>query len=194
MNIDARFEKISKYAEDEGVIIPVRKTANSAGYDFYAAEDVVLEPAMGDEMIDRLVKIVAGRYNSSKDVINAFPFDLNTVASIVKEANAKIPLVPTGIKCQIPDGYYLELSVRSSTPLKHWLILGNGIGVIDGDYYNNPDNEGHIYFQLINMLPFPVKISKGECFGQGILKEYHKTIDDEGNENAREGGFGSTSE
>ena len=40
-------KKISKYAEDEGVIIPVRKTANSAGYDFYAAEDVVLEPGNG---------------------------------------------------------------------------------------------------------------------------------------------------
>ena len=194
MNIDARFEKISKYADDKNIIVPFRKTANSAGYDFYAAEDVILEPAMGDEMIDRLATTVAGKFGNMEEVSKALPFDLNTVAAIVKEANAKIPLIPTGIKCKIPDGYYLELSVRSSTPLKHWLILGNSIGVIDSDYYNNPDNEGHIYFQLINMLPFPVKISKGDCFGQGILKEYHKTSDDEGNENAREGGFGSTSE
>lgn len=194
MNIDARFEKISKYADDKNIIVPFRKTANSAGYDFYAAEDVILEPAMGDEMIDRLATTVAEKFGNMEEVSKALPFDLNTVAAIVKEANAKIPLVPTGIKCKIPDGYYLELSVRSSTPLKHWLILGNSIGVIDSDYYNNPDNEGHIYFQLINMLPFPVKISKGDCFGQGILKEYHKTSDDEGNENAREGGFGSTSE
>lgn len=194
MNIDARFEKISKYADDKNIIVPFRKTANSAGYDFYAAEDVILEPAMGDEMIDRLATKVAEKFGNMEEVSKALPFDLNTVAAIVKEANAKIPLIPTGIKCKIPDGYYLELSVRSSTPLKHWLILGNSIGVIDSDYYNNPDNEGHIYFQLINMLPFPVKISKGDCFGQGILKEYHKTSDDEGNENAREGGFGSTSE
>lgn len=194
MNIDACFEKISKYADDKGIIVPFRKTANSAGYDFYAAEDVVLEPAMGDEMIDRLAATTAKKFSNMEEVSKAFPFDLNTVAAIVKEADAKIPLIPTGIKCKIPDGYYLELSVRSSTPLKHWLILGNSIGVIDSDYYNNPDNEGHIYFQLINMLPFPVKISKGDCFGQGILKEYHKTNDDEGNENAREGGFGSTSE
>lgn len=194
MTIDACFEKISKYADDRNITVPFRKTANSAGYDFYAAEDVVLEPAMGDEMIDRLATAVAQKFGNMEEVSKALPFDLNTVAAIVKEANAKIPLIPTGIKCKIPDGYYLELSVRSSTPLKHWLILGNSIGVIDSDYYNNPDNEGHIYFQLINMLPFPVKISKGDCFGQGILKEYHKTNDDEGNENAREGGFGSTSE
>ena len=47
---------------------------------------------------------------------------------------------------------YLQLQVRSSLPLKHWLILANGVGIIDRDYYNNPDNEGHIYFQLINLF------------------------------------------
>ena len=49
------------------------------------------------------------------------------------------------MKCKIPDGYYLELSVRSSTPLKHWIILANGVGIIDADYYNNPSNEGEIF-------------------------------------------------
>jgi dUTP pyrophosphatase len=41
---------------------------------------------------------------------------------------------------------YLELSVRSSCPLKNWLILANGVGIIDADYYNNPQNEGEIFF------------------------------------------------
>nr|DAF58687.1 MAG TPA: deoxyuridine 5'-triphosphate nucleotidohydrolase [Siphoviridae sp. ctxMM9] len=46
MNIDARFEKISKYKDDEGIIIPYRKTADSAGYDFYCAEDTIIFPAV----------------------------------------------------------------------------------------------------------------------------------------------------
>jgi dUTP pyrophosphatase len=36
--------------------------------------------------------------------------------------------------------------VRSSSPLKYWIMLANGVGIIDADYYNNPDNEGEIFF------------------------------------------------
>ena len=64
--------------------------------------------------------------------------------------------------------------------------------VIDSDYYNNSSNEGHIYFQLINLSPFSIQLHKGDRIGQGIIKHYLKTNDD----NAigeRSGGFGSTS-
>ena len=193
MNIDARFEIISKYADDSMVTVPFRKTADSAGYDFYAVEDTVIEPYMGDAMVDRLALAVSEAYKTQEEALSAMPFTLAQTAEFVKKAEAKVALVPTGIKCKIPEGYYLELSVRSSLPYKHWLILGNGVGIIDGDYYNNPDNEGHIYFQIINLLPFAIKIQKGECFGQGILKEYHKTSDD-ATEGERIGGFGSTDE
>jgi dUTP pyrophosphatase len=40
----------------------------------------------------------------------------------------------------------LQLALRSSTPKKKGLMLANGIGIIDADYYNNSDNEGHIMF------------------------------------------------
>jgi dUTP pyrophosphatase len=86
----------------------------------------------------------------------------------------------------------LQLSARSSLPLKHWLIVANGVGVIDGDYYDNPSNEGHIYFQLINLSPVPIVIKKGEKFGQGIFLNFGVTSDDKATEK-RKGGFGSTS-
>lgn len=193
MVIDAKFEKISKYAEDDSIIIPFRKTQDSAGYDFFAAEDIEIKSVWDDEVSDELAKAVRNQFSSFEEYLTHGAFTLEETARVVKEANAKLALVPTGIKCKIPEGYYLKLCVRSSLPLKHWLILGNGIGVIDGDYYNNPDNEGHIYFQIINLLPFSVKIQKGECFGQGILEEYHKTSDDRG-DGTRVGGFGSTNE
>ena len=44
--------------------------------------------------------------------------------------------------------------------------------IIDADYYNNPDNEGHIYFQIINLAPFDIVLRKGDAIGQGILKPY----------------------
>lgn len=192
MNIDAKFEKISKYAEDSAVIVPFRKTAQSAGYDFYAAEDTVIPSYCGDDMWDNLAEVIGKEFKTMEEFQNSLPLGLNQVADFIKKANAKVTLVPTGIKCKIPDGHYLQLSVRSSLPLKHWLILANGVGIIDADYYNNPDNEGHIYFQIINLLPFPVVIKKGECFGQGILLEYGVTSDDKGTDATREGGFGST--
>ena len=79
-------------------------------------------------------------------------------------------------------------------PLKHWLIVANGVGVIDADYYNNSDNEGHIYFQLINLSPWDIVIEKGDCFGQGIILPYETTSDDDNNDVIRSGGLGSTSE
>lgn len=111
-------------------------------------------------------------------------------------ANTLIPpyqimLIPTGIKCQIDEGYYLQLALRSSTPMKKHLMLANGIGIIDGDYYNNPDNEGHIMFQVINFTNKEVFISKGERIGQGIFLQYNKVDEDDASGN-RIGGFGST--
>ena len=83
--------------------------------------------------------------------------------------------------------------MRSSTPLKYWLICGNGVGIIDADYCDNPDNEGEIFFQLINLSPFPIKLKKGDIIGQGIVKRYLTTTDEVNNFAVRTGGFGSTS-
>lgn len=178
-----KFEVVSKYA-NAGLNLPVRKTKGSAGYDFQVAEDTVI-PSYSihrNALIDELY-----RANIDKQGLT-----LNEAAALTKATNAKPTLVPTGVKCEIPEGFYLELSVRSSCPLKHWLILANGVGVIDADYYNNPDNEGHIYFQIINLAPFDIILKKGDAIGQGILKKYYIT-DDDAAAGERIGGFGSTS-
>ena len=200
MTIDAKFEKISKYASDDMVIVPSRKTTQSAGYDFYAAEDTVIPPfveIMEDALIED-AKARGAKYKTVQDFMEKeYPYSLEKIAKISKEYKAKVALVPTGIKCKIPDGYFLQLSPRSSLPLKHWLIMANGVGIIDADYYNNPDNEGHIYFQLINLLPVPVVIKKGE---RNMMKDdiFYLTklcgLTGEEDEvlNTREGGFGST--
>lgn len=69
--------------------------------------------------------------------------------------------------------------------------MANAVGIIDADYYNNPDNEGEIFFQLINFSPIPIIIQKGDYIGQGIIKKYIKTEDDVA-EKERIGGFGSS--
>jgi len=85
----------------------------------------------------------------------------------------------------------LQLAVRSSTPKKKGLILANGIGIVDEDYYNNPDNEGHIMFQVYNITDNDVTIQAGERIGQGTFIRYEMT-DNDVVEGLRIGGFGST--
>ena len=174
----AKFEKVSRFSEID-ITLPVRKTANSAGYDFSVAEDITI-PSFIASHIDVLAR-------ERPD----YPIDLEAVAKITKKTGAKPTLVPTGVKCKLDPDTYLELSVRSSSPLKYWLILANGVGIIDADYYNNPDNEGEIFFQIINLSPFPVYLQKGDRIGQGIIHKYITTEDDAA-VGKRIGGTGST--
>lgn len=177
----AKFEKVSKYANTE-IEMPKRKTAQSAGYDMVAAEDIIIPP--NDYLMSEIVN-----YVGIANIDN--PLTLDEMKDITKAADAKPTLVSTGMKCKLDEGTYLELSVRSSCPLKYWLMMANSVGIIDADYYNNPDNEGEIFFQIYNLSPVPIMIKKGEAIGQGIIKPYLTTEDDNAT-GLREGGFGST--
>ena len=66
---------------------------------------------------------------------------------------------------------FLAMYNRSSNPIKNKLILTNGVGVVDSDYYNNPDNEGEIAFQFTNNGYDDIVIKKGERIGQGIFQK-----------------------
>ena len=100
-------------------------------------------------------------------------------------------LVSTGVKAKMPSDMFLELYSRSSLFNKKGLILGNSVGVIDSDYYNNQENEGVIMFNLVNIGFEDVLVKKGEKIGQGVFHKYYTTDDDESSA-IRSGGFGST--
>ena len=103
----------------------------------------------------------------------------------------KPTLVKTGIKAYMQDDEVLILANRSSNPGKKGLILANSIGVIDKDYYGNPDNDGHIMFAFYNIKEEDIEIKKGDAIGQGIFQKYYVT-DDDNAQDERIGGFGST--
>ena len=132
--------------------LPKRSTENSAGYDFVACEDTLVNPFKQGE---------------------------------------KPTLIKTGIKAKMLSDDVLLLANRSSNPGKRNLVLANGIGVIDADYYGNPDNDGEIMFAFYNIGDTPIQIKKGDKIGQGLFVKYQKTDDDNASGN-RSGGFGST--
>ena len=106
-------------------------------------------------------------------------------------AGQKPTLIKTGLKAYMEDDEVLMLYNRSSNPGKKGLILANSVGVIDKDYYGNPDNDGHIMYAFYNVKSEPVEIKKGDIVGQAIFQKYLIT-DDDSAEGERVGGFGST--
>ena len=102
----------------------------------------------------------------------------DTIIPSFKRGN-KPTLIKTGIKAYMADDEVL--------------ILANSIGVIDKDYYGNPDNDGHIMFAFYNIKDEDIEIKKGECIGQAIFQKY-LIADNDSAEGERTGGFGSTNQ
>lgn len=102
-------------------------------------------------------------------------------------------LIPTGIRVNIQEGWFLSLFPRSGLGFKFRLQLNNTVGIIDSDYYAS-DNEGHIFAKLTNasVEGKTIVLASGDGFMQGIFMPYGITMDDEV-ETIRNGGFGSTS-
>lgn len=235
------FEVVSKYKDAQ---LPIRSTKTSAGYDFFAAEDIVVPSLLQsisiflnlsetidsranmlleqDEVQEKLEKdlesaneyvtenmmypeevllatITDGHmdFNQTNENIlkEAFRiggnYDLDKIYNVL-DKELKPTLVPTGIKAYMQDDEYLKVYNRSSNPMKTGLIVSNGVGIIDSDYYDNEDNEGHIFVQFINLGREPHIIKKGDKIAQGIFAKGLAADEDNFNDTERKGGFGST--
>ena len=125
---------------------------------------------------------------------NSAGYDIEAAEDVTIPAfklGQKPVLVKTGLKAYMQYDEVLILANRSSNPGKKGLILANSIGVVDSDYYGNPDNDGHIMFAFFNFKDEDIEIKKGERIGQGMFQKYLVTDNDiAGGE--RTGGFGST--
>jgi len=91
-------------------LLPLRGSRTSAGYDFYATDNLSIPP------------------------------------------QGKVDFI-TDIKTYMRPGEMLMLVVRSSAGVKNDLMMANTLGIIDSDFYNNPDNEGNIKIILRNLRP-----------------------------------------
>lgn len=172
------FQIVSAKAND-GLHLPKRQTKHAAGYDFEASEDFTLPSIWKGNFVKALWKIHQQGQLTAEDIENA-------------DKSLKPYLVPTGIKAYMQPDEVLMLFNRSSGPLKRRLILPNGVGIIDADYYNNPANEGEIFVQLINYGLTDYHIHKGERIAQGIFVPYLRADEEESPQADRTGGFGST--
>lgn len=118
-------------------------------------------------------------------------YDLRILEDVVLEPGEK-KLAFTGVALQLGQGLVGELHVRSSIGVKKGLMLSNGTGIIDSDYYGNPKNGGNIGIPLWNYSEEKVTLKAGERVAQLIIKPFLKVRNDEVVNSERKGGIGST--
>ena len=137
--------------------------------------------SLDDKMLNEIIKIPtrATKGSAGYDIVTPFDIDLKVGESMK---------VPTGLKCKVDNGWFLGIFPKSGLGFKYSLRLGNSIGVIDEDYYNN---EGHIWVKIQNDGDKDFHLDAGKAFCQGIFLPYGITYDDE-SEGVRVGGLGST--
>lgn len=145
------------------------------------------EIAKGFENYGLTMPIRKTKYSAGYDVCAAEDITIPPF-----QFGAKPTLIKTGLKAYMQEDEYLMLCNRSSNPFKKGLILANSVGIIDADYYGNPDNDGAFSYAFYNYFNTPLEIKKGDVIGQAIFKKFLVTDDDTAS-GERLGGFGSTS-
>ncbi len=113
------------------------------------------------------------------------PYDL-TIKS------GEIVKIPTGIKVMLNSDEFLGIYIRSSLGFKYNLRMCNQVGIIDSDYYDNIDNEGHIFVKLKNEGDSDIVLKKNDRFVQGIIQKFYVVDNEDNLMNTRVGGIGST--
>ena len=187
-----KFEPLSTLNVD--IPLPKRSTAKSAGYDISIIHPLVYSLVKENDLtLEEAWNAVKG---SHEEIFYLPEGKTNYV-------------FPTGIKACMENNNVLMLFIRSSVGIKQGIKLSNQTGIIDADYYNNPDNEGHIMVALdiperlipdkepslftkeYNMARFLQFDGPTMRICQGIFVDYQTTDDDEASGD-RTGGIGST--
>ncbi|MDD2208164.1 MAG: deoxyuridine 5'-triphosphate nucleotidohydrolase [Bacilli bacterium] len=101
-------------------------------------------------------------------------------------------IIPTGVKCSMQADEILMIVIRSSLGFKHGIKLANQVGIIDADYYNNEDNDGHIFIKIENTSDKMFSIKVGDAIAQGLFIKYGVVANEEEIKEERKGGIGST--
>lgn len=120
---------------------------------------------------------------------NSCGYDFYAIEDIVLHPG-EIKKIPTGYKAKFNEDEMLMLVIRSSMGFKYNVRMCNQVGIIDCDYYNNSDNEGHMWLALQNEGKIDYEIKKGTAYCQGIFVKYltcGEAVDTE-----RVSGIGST--
>ena len=142
--------------------------------------------------IEEIEKIYDNLKLPKRATVGSAGYDFYTPIDFTLKPHETIK-IPTGIRVIINEGWFLAIFPRSGLGFKYRLQLNNTVGIIDSDYYNNENNEGHIFIAIQNEGKETITLKANDRFVQGIFIKY-LTVDNEKEiKSARTGGIGSTS-
>lgn len=147
------------------------------------------------EMFKKLIKDDKNLYDSiilpTRSTKNSAGYDIRSIEDVsIPPHESRI--IKTGLKVCMNCDEVLYIYSRSSLGYKYDVCLTNNVGVIDSDYYNNIDNEGHFQIKLSNNGEKEFKININDRIAQGVFMKYLTVDDEEEIDNVRQGGIGST--
>ena len=172
----------------DAIKLPKRSTKYSAGYDFCVPVDMDVQAGI-KYLVPTGIKCNLGKiYDKNQPMFCRVDGTALGVPDPNNDYRLSINTNTTYCENTIP---YLALYPRSSYGIKYGFKINNTVGIIDQDYYNNEDNEGHIYVSFITDKD--IKIKAGDKFCQGIICYTTYFLDEIPVEEIRSGGIGSTS-
>jgi len=150
-------------------------------------EKIKLEEFIKTRSIDEYDKITLPK--RSTDASAGYDFFIPYEISLEPKESI---VISTGIKSYMNNNEVLLIFIRSSLGFKHGIRLKNQTGVIDSDYYNNENNEGHILIAIENTGNNYILIKQNDRVAQGVFINYLISENEEKPQNNRIGGIGST--
>ncbi len=121
---------------------------------------------------------------------NSAGYDIFSTMDFTLEMSEEA-LIPCGFKVYMQPNEYFEIVPRSGLGFKYFMRLANTVGIIDADYYNNDENEGHCFVKVRNEGIRRLVVHAGDAIAQGIFTTYLLS-DNDGITVTRHGGIGST--
>ena len=115
--------------------------------------------------------------------------DLATAEDVELEP-LEFKIISLGVSMELPEGYYAQVVPRSSTCMKHGIMLANSMGIIEHDYCGDNDIWGFPAVAIRKTF-----IPKGTRVCQFCLVRKHEPVEFvqvEALGNADRGGYGST--
>ena len=153
---------------DDGVIMPRRSTTDSAGYDFYAPCDIVLEPGK-DVFVDTGV-----RFDGTEQVM----------VQMLEPVRSTIPNQLYECRNLYASRWAMQLIPRSGLGSRYGVRFLNTVGLIDMDYRDT--------IKATMTCDRPITIRKGDRFMQGVFVPVGVLVGEIEPHDDRRGGHGST--
>ena len=83
-----------------------------------------------------------------------------------------VRIIPFGINVKMPEGFEGIIAPRSSTCLKHGILMANSIGIIENEYCGNDDVWGFVAYAVRDtFIPAGTRIAQFRI--QPMMPEIH---------------------